>query len=272
MRCYSFGFMLLIAVVPLFLIGGCTHRPNNQLIYTEAAITIAAQLTQTSAAFSPTPEPTMTPLPTETLAPTEAPMVLPTLSIVLPPTEAAAAPPAQSDPVENPYKAEVVAIGPSPNQFLPGQHFTWTISLKNIGTATWSGKYSLSYSSGIQLANQSSVAIDTVTAPGGVMTLSIPATAPNEYGTHKSEWKFSRPDGVAFFYIYYNAIVGDKTFITTEPGSSATSTPNTLEWMCSDPDRSNIQRSGCDEYCRNNAYTMSLRNKNCYSYGVQILP
>ena len=38
MRRYSFGFMLLIAVVPLFLIGGCTHRPNNQLIYTEAAI------------------------------------------------------------------------------------------------------------------------------------------------------------------------------------------------------------------------------------------
>ena len=37
MRRYSFGFMLLIAVVPLFLIGGCTHRPNNQLIYTEAA-------------------------------------------------------------------------------------------------------------------------------------------------------------------------------------------------------------------------------------------
>ena len=252
-------------------LSGCSHQPNNSLIYTQAAATIAAELTLTVAAYSPTPEPTATALPTETPEPTAAPMILPTLQIQLPPAEAAL-PPTEAPATENPYKAEVVSIGPSPNQFLPGQQFTWTISLKNIGTATWSGKYSFSYQNGAQIANQSSVHIDTVTPPGGIMTLNIPATAPNEYGTHKSEWKFARPDGVAFFFIYYNAIVGDTTFITGVPGGTPTATPNTLDWMCSDPNRSNIQQSGCDEYCRNNAYTMQQAGKNCYSYGVHIIP
>ncbi len=272
MHRHKTGLAALLIATLTIAFNGCSNQPNNSQIYTQAAATISAELTLTLAAYSPTPEPTETALPTDTPQPTEAPMVLPTLEIQLPPTQEAALPPTEIPAVENPYKAEIVSIGPSPNQFLPGQQFTWTISLKNIGTATWSGKYTFSYQNGVQIANQNSVHIDTVTPPGATMTLNIPATAPNEYGTHQSEWKFARPDGVAFFYIYYNAIVGDKTFITSEPGGTATATPNTLDWMCSDPNRSNIQQSGCDEYCRNNAYMMQKAGKNCYSYGVHIMP
>lgn len=262
-------FILISAVCSVLT--GCIHSPNNESIYTQAAITIAAELTSTALAWSPTPPPTDTPLPTETPAPTQEPMVLPTMPVQIdvPLSE-------QTTPTtvmaENPYKAEVASISPFPNQFLPGQKFTWTISLKNIGSTTWSGKYGFSYSKGVQLANSSSVQIDTVTPPGGILTLNLPATAPDQLGTHQSEWKLTRPDGVAFFYIYYNAIVGDTTFITSEPNAPATQTPNTLEWMCSDAGRSNIQQAGCEEFCRTNAAVMLSKGKPCYSYGNQIMP
>lgn len=263
---------LILLICAALILSACSHQPDSATLYTEAAATIIAEQTETAAAASPTPLPTETPAPTDTVEPTVDAIVLPTMPAIaeIPLTEAV---PTEDPGRENPYKAEVVEIGPSPNQFLPGQQFTWTISLKNTGTVTWSSKYTFSYSKGIQLANQGSFPIDTVTPPGGILTINMKATAPTQEGTHQTEWKFTNPEGIAFYYIYYNVIVGDTTFITPEAATTApTATPNSLDWMCSDAARSNIQQQGCDEYCRNNAATMLQNGKNCYSYGVHIYP
>lgn len=170
-----------------------------------------------------------------------------------------------------PDKADFISALPSPNQFVPNQRFYLTWQIKNIGTTTWSGKYKFYYSDGIQLADQSSYSITQTIAPGEILTVSLPATAPASEGTYQTTWTLQNPDGIPFYYIYYTTIVGDKTFITQVPELNPTSTPSGLEWMCSDSERSKIQGDGCVAYC--SAETVEWMNNNgleCYANGERV--
>ena len=253
----------LIVILFVLLLPACTNMPQDmkESIYTEAAQTLIIQLTETAAAITPSETATVIPssTPTEEPTVTTAPIVIPTIAsnVTVAPTTSTA---------DNPYKAEFVWVDPYPNQFIPGQKFTLTWQLKNVGTATWSGKYHFYHNKGIQLADQSSYSIDTVVAPGEILTISMPATAPSTFGTYQTEWAFANPEGVQFYYVYYTAIVGEQTFVTDQPGAP-TSTPNSLYWMCSDPDRSNIQGNGCEEYCHLNGRSMDQDGVKCYSFG-----
>ncbi len=253
----------MITVIILCGFSACAHVPQTTKanLYTEAAGTVVAQLTETAAAIPPTATEV---IPTETLTPvpTQLQIVLPTAA-----QEAQPAPTATAS-VVNPYQVEFVSAEPSPNQFTPGQAFTLTWCLKNIGTATWSGKYTFAFNNkGVQLANQSSYPINTVVAPGETLTISMPATAPADFGTYQTEWVFSTPEGVKFYYVYYNVIVGEKTFITSEP--TTTATPSDLAWMCTNPDRSNIQGAGCEEFCAINKISLNNDGKTCYAFGTE---
>lgn len=254
----------LIVVTALIGLSGCMHAPQatKEGLYTEAAGTIAAQLTETAAAITPTF--TEAP-PTETAspAPTQAQIILPTVAPVEAIPQATA-----TEAHVNPYQVEIVGVAPALNQFLPKQTFTLTWQLKNVGTATWSGKYVFAFNNkGIQLANQSSYAINTIVQPGETLTISMPATAPADFGTYQTEWAFSTSEGVKFYYVYYTVIVGETTFITSEP--TMTVTPSDLAWMCTDAARSNIQGAGCEEFCTNNKLTINNQGKACYAFGVE---
>ena len=167
-----------------------------------------------------------------------------------------------------PDKADFAAALPSPNQFLPGQHFYLTWQLKNSGTTTWSGKYRFYYSDGIQLAEQSSYAITDTVAPGEILTVTMPAVAPAAEGTYKTTWTLENPDGIPFYYVNYITIVGDQTFVTQAPELLFTSTPTSLEWMCSSADRSLIQGDGCFDYCTTETVqNMHESGLNCYVNG-----
>ncbi len=167
-----------------------------------------------------------------------------------------------------PDKADFAAALPSPNQFLPGQHFYLTWQLKNSGTTTWSGKYRFYYSDGIQLAEQSSYAITDTVAPGGILTVTLPAVAPSAEGTYKTTWTLENPDGIPFYYVNYITIVGDQTFVTQAPELLVTATPSSLEWMCSSADRSLIQGDGCFDYCSfETVQQMHEKGLNCYASG-----
>lgn len=185
----------------------------------------------------------------EEVLPTSTP-VLPTATVVFP------------------DKADFAASLPSPNQFVPGQHFYLTWQLKNSGTTTWSGKYRFYYSDGIQLAEQSSYAITDTVEPGGILTVTMPAVAPAAEGTYKTTWTLENPDGIPFYYVNYITIVGDQTFVTQAPELLFTATPSSLEWMCSSAERSLIQGDGCFDYCTiETVQHMHETGLNCYVNG-----
>ena len=99
----------------------------------------------------------------------------------------------------------------------------------------------------------------------------MPATAPAAEGTYQTTWVLINPDGIPFYYLNYVTIVGDKTFITAEPGLDLTATPSSLAWMCSDAERSRIQGDGCLEYCSPEVvYQMEAEGYVCYANGESV--
>lgn len=201
-------------------ISACSHIPqeNKYDLYTQAAQTISVNLTETAAAMPPTP--------TTTTTPTNTPTVLPTNPIILIPTAISNTEVTPTSNIINPYQVEFLSVEPYPNQFTPGQKFRLTWQLKNIGTATWSGKYKFAYHKGIQLADQSIYEINQIVQPGQTLIITMPSTAPAEYGTYQTEWSFSNPEGITFYYVYYTVVVGDQTFITSEPTLVPSETPS----------------------------------------------
>ena len=253
------------------------HTPDQSVDYKEIELTAAAHITQTFEAlptntptFAPEPTNTNTPEPTATEIPTatEEPEKFLISRIENIPTEV---PPEPTATVYFPDKADFVSALPSPNQFLPDQHFYLTWQLKNTGTSTWSGKYRFHYSDGLQLAEQNSYEINEIIDPGGILSITMPAKAPDSLGTYKTTWVLENPDGIPFYYINYVTIVGDQTYITAAPDLSPTGTPSSLEWMCSDPERSRIQGDGCTGFCSaNTVIQMEINGMACYANGERV--
>ena len=268
-------FSVSVIIAGVFLSACSVLHTPQPVDYQALEQTAAVHITETFAAMPTatetfTPVPTNTPEPTATAIPT-ATEVTEELFISRPleiPTEVPAEPTATA---YFPDKAEFYASLPSPNQFLPNQRFNLTWQLKNTGTSTWSGKYRFFYSDGVQLADQSSYEITDIIEPGGILTVTLPATAPGAEGTYKTTWTLMNPDGIPFYYINYITIVGDQTFITEEPSLRPSQTPSSLDWMCSDPERSRIQGDGCFEFCGfENVRQLESVGSACYVNGERI--
>ena len=274
----------LFSLIAIFLTGmmisSCSlfHTPDKEAVdYKTIEQTAAMQLTETFEAI-PTETPTFTPEPTSTNTPeptaTDVPTPTEDLSDMLITHRDAPATEIPHEPTATVYfpdKADFVSALPSPNQFTPNQHFYLTWQLKNSGTSTWSGKYRFHYSDGIHLAEQDSYEINELVEPGGILSVTMPAAAPGDMGTYKTTWVLENPDGIPFYYVNYVTIVGDQTYITAAPELNPTGTPSSLDWMCSDPERSRIQGDGCYEYCSADTVTqMEMNGKACYANGERV--
>ncbi len=257
-------FCILVSCLFSAAVVSCSNVPDEKQMQVQTAFaeTIISQITETFQA-----------LPTNT----ETPSPEPTLTFTVAPTDTISVPVSQdtaTSAVVNPYKAEVIGVFPSPNQFTPGQTFVLSWQIKNTGTAVWSGKYSFKHTDGIQLASSDSAPISDVIEPGNVLTLSLNAAAPTDYGDYKTTWTLYTPEGIPFFYVYYNLTVGDKSYITSLPSVSTitptpngTMTPSSLQWMCGDLERSKIQGSGCEQFCNSYGYSLRSSNEDCYVNG-----
>ncbi|NTW12812.1 MAG: hypothetical protein HGA30_05835 [Anaerolineales bacterium] len=157
-----------------------TDEPNA--IFTQAALTVQAQLNQTA-----TPSLFNTPtLPPP--QPTNTAVTFPTL------------PPATNTPVASPTPlcdlgqfVRDVTI-PDGTSFTPGATFTKTWRIRNAGTCNWSG-YSLVFDSGDAMSGTSPIAIGTV-GPGQEIDLSVNLTAPATNGSYRGYWRIRNPSGV----------------------------------------------------------------------------
>ena len=82
--------------------------------------------------------------------------------------------------------------------FSPGQYFTKTWRLVNLGSCIWTDNYSLVWFSGSELGTTQSVNLDTQVYPGDSIDISVDLIAPSYPGIHQSNWKLKNEDGALF--------------------------------------------------------------------------
>jgi len=155
--------------------------------FTAAALTVAAQLTQSALTLNaPTvtsiAPPLTTPPTNTTTAPTIAPP--PTISPTLSPTATQICDKAQ-------FIKDITI--PDGTVKAPGEAFEKIWQLKNIGACSWTG-YSLVFDDGNPMSGPASSAIGN-TPPGGTVDISVNLVAPATTGVHRGYWRIRNSSG-----------------------------------------------------------------------------
>jgi hypothetical protein len=75
--------------------------------------------------------------------------------------------------------------------FAPGQAFTITWRVKNVGTSTWTAGYLLRFFSGSAFGAPKEIAIGQQVLPGGEIDIAIAMKAPAIPGSYRTDWVLS---------------------------------------------------------------------------------
>jgi hypothetical protein len=176
--------LYLVFVLVLVLALSACNMPKAQpsqspdTIFTQAALTVEAQLTHTAPQVTPTLG-----VPTVPNVPTTTSFTLPTVqSATITPT-----------PICDLAQFVKDVDVPDGTRFDPGESFTKTWRLKNIGDCTWSG-YSLVFDGGESMSGSSPTALPTV-APDQEIDIKVSLKAPTSPGTFRGYWRIRNTAG-----------------------------------------------------------------------------
>jgi hypothetical protein len=185
---------LLALVVLVTACGSATTpepTPDVAAVRTSAASTVVSQFTLTAAAFTPTPLP----------PPTETATLEPTATETEPPVAQVTNAEGTQIDLRDKYSWDPATVDvnyPDNSIVTPGQEFTKTWKIKNIGSAAWGEGYKLIFSYGdaalVGVAQPLSAAI----APQQEVEVSVVFKAPDLPGTYFSAWTLQNPQGIAF--------------------------------------------------------------------------
>ena len=184
----ALGLVLLAACSPAAPTGTATLDLNP--FRTEVAATVLAQVSQTQASLpslTPTPNPTATfpPLPTFTSEASPGP-TLPALPTIGTPGTPGTPSSAGNDRAQ--WVSQTIA---DDTNFIPGEVFTMTWRVKNVGTSTWTAAYWLRFYSGDPFGAPKEAQLGQVVPPGAEVSLSLPMKAPVLPGDYRSDWVLS---------------------------------------------------------------------------------
>jgi len=209
--------------------GSAATAQNEDLVsvaYTDAAMTLGAQI-QTS-----TPMATVTPFPT----------LIPTLYV--PPTFAeAVSPTAQS---ATSYISYSTANGCNDAVYVsdvtiadgtvlaPGESFTKTWEFQNTGTCDWDENYLIIFTSGSAMSGETTE-IDQDVLIGSTGDISVYLTAPDTEGAYTGYWRMANSDSSAFGQSVYVMIVVSDDASTLTPTATATATDTDDDEVTSTP-------------------------------------
>ncbi len=191
-------FFLLLSLLTL-IIFACS-LPANQpkandpnIIFTAAAQTASVQLTEVATNNIKT-----------SLPPTLAPSFTP-------------ASPASTPTNESCDKAEFIkdVTIPDGTIFSPGESFTKTWRVKNIGTCTWTTGYTLVIDGGSKMSGMSPTPLPSSVAPGEIIDISVNLVAPATNGNYQGNWQIKNDSGELFAKIYVQIKVGNQDFAVT---------------------------------------------------------
>jgi hypothetical protein len=178
------------------------NLPDTGALYTQAAQTVAvqltlaagqtavAQLTQVASAPTQQPAPPTNAPPADTPTPTQEPPTPTPTPTQEPPTPT----PRPCDWAE--FVGDVTVKDGS--VFQPNADFTKTWRLKNIGTCNWTGEYDLVFVSGDQLDAEKAVPLDERVRPGETIDLSVDLVAPEDPGEYLGRWQLRNAEGKLF--------------------------------------------------------------------------
>ena len=189
----SLGLILSLGLV------GCNYpvfvEPTSQLdaLNTAAAQTIQAnqtQIMQTNQAINQVPTATATLEPVaETATPTSSPE--PTFTPTITPTATTKVACDQAQ-----FISETIPDG---TDFSPGETFTKTWTLKNVGSCIWDSEYDVVFVEGNAMNVPASKQLTTGTIePGQSIQISLDLKAPNASGTHRGDFKLRNASGAIF--------------------------------------------------------------------------
>src|SRR5436190_13954951 len=86
---------------------------------------------------------------------------------------------------------------PDGTEFAPGEVFTKTWRLRNIGTCTWTPDYDIVFSSGAQMSG-TNLQMPGYVAPGQSVDVAVRFTAPSATGHYVSYWMLRNASGKLF--------------------------------------------------------------------------
>jgi hypothetical protein len=234
-RIFLLSFFLLIVLT----LASCNKKNSDaedaQAIYTQAAATVAAQLTEmaeeniqptsTNASEFETEE---TPTKTTTPSPTAG---LPTATKVQATVSGACSNVANF--VED-------VNYPDGTNLAPGEAFTKTWKMINNGTCTWNSNYSIVYISGSDLGAAAETPLTTgIEVPAGALiNISVNLVAPQTEGEHTAYFKFKTASGTIFginsngqsnFYVKINVVKATSTPTKTSVPTATVAPTATVE-------------------------------------------
>ena len=157
---------------------------------TSAASTVVSQFTLTAAVFTPT----LPPPPTETSAPDA------TATATVPPIAQVTNAEGTTIALCDKYAWDVATVDvniPDNTVMSPGEEFTKTWKIKNIGTCAWGEGYKLIYSYGEEMDGVAQP-LTAAIAPGQEVDVSVTFKAPDLPGTYFSFWTLQNALGVNF--------------------------------------------------------------------------
>lgn len=111
-----------------------------------------------------------------------------------PPTVTATVPPSSCDRAA--FVRDVTV--PDGTDMNPGQTFTKTWELRNVGTCPWTTSYQLVFFSGERMGAATSYAFSENVPVGKTARFSVPMTAPSAAGSYRGYWLFKNANGDLF--------------------------------------------------------------------------
>ncbi len=218
------GKTLLLLGALLFL-AACSAQapaalptPDLNAVRTEAAATVLAQVPQICALT-----PSATTLPTDTPVPTATNTAAPTLTAAA--TNLTGTPTATNGTpaVDTGDQAKYVSQSiPDGTRFKPGETFTMTWKVENVGKTTWTPDYRLRFFAGNSFGAPNEIPLGSTVAPGETVDLTVEMKAPASNGTYRSDWVLANANRGNFKEpVYLQIVVGTPT---ATPTSAATLT------------------------------------------------
>jgi hypothetical protein len=195
---------LIGALLCLFGLAACssptpTSTPTLDLnpFRTEVAATVLAQVTRDlaltpSACLPPASTasftPTTTPIQPTGASPIQITSASPGLTATLPVATLSTATPV----IILADRAQWIAQSiPDETVFAPGQTFSMTWQLKNVGASTWTAAYLLRYYSGDLFGAPKEIVLGQEVLPGATIEITLKMKAPATAGKYRSDWVLS---------------------------------------------------------------------------------
>ena len=220
----------LILIIGIFLLVGTLAACRETETGTEIVPPDATELHKT-AAYRATEDAirTETALPTRTVTPISSWTPEPTIDRTRPAIQTPTAENVCNQAAAgHPFDVTI----PDDTILAPGESFSKTWRLENVGTCAWSRAYTVVYFSGNSLNAYQTLPLPDEVAPGQAIDITVDMVAPTKTGVYQSNWMLSAPDG----FLFGIGPNGDAPFwVRIEVSDAVTSTPTITPTVTTTP-------------------------------------